>query len=154
MLQTATTSDELFSVLKDLMKVPSLESFRLVGGTALSLQLGHRISEDIDLFASEDDDAILGLQNIENNTGLHLHIGSSKQESIKTDILNWTISAWLDPVKEIDGIRFATIEEIAWMKLEVVARRKKKRFLGFIRNIRANSSFRIACTVFAQIPIS
>jgi Nucleotidyl transferase AbiEii toxin, Type IV TA system len=127
MLQTASTSDELFSVLKDLMTVPSLESFRLVGGTALSLQLGHRISEDIDLFASEpygsinfpklfedlkplfsyvgDDDAILGLQNIENNSGLHLHIGSSKEESIKTDILNWTISAWLDPVKEIEGIR-------------------------------------------------
>ncbi|WP_428985335.1 nucleotidyl transferase AbiEii/AbiGii toxin family protein [Sphingobacterium oryzagri] len=26
-------------------------SFRLVGGTALSLQLGHRLSVDIDLFS-------------------------------------------------------------------------------------------------------
>ena len=28
-----------------------LEHFRLVGGTALALQLGHRISIDLDLFA-------------------------------------------------------------------------------------------------------
>jgi hypothetical protein len=32
------------------MKEPILENFILVGGTSLSLQLGHRISIDIDLF--------------------------------------------------------------------------------------------------------
>jgi len=50
MLKTFTTSDELLYVLKKLMTLQILSNFRLVGGTVLSLQLGHRISEDIDLF--------------------------------------------------------------------------------------------------------
>ena len=33
------------------MESSVFESFRLVGGTALSLQLGHRFSVDIDLFS-------------------------------------------------------------------------------------------------------
>ncbi|MGL4581891.1 MAG: nucleotidyl transferase AbiEii/AbiGii toxin family protein, partial [Flavobacterium sp.] len=33
------------------MEASVFKSFRLVGGTALSLQLGHRLSVDIDLFS-------------------------------------------------------------------------------------------------------
>ena len=162
MLQTSSTNDDLLKVLNSLMKVPSLGPFRLVGGTALSLQLGHRISEDIDLFAAKEygsidfkkilidlkslfpylrnDDAIFGLENLENNTGLHLHIGNTEEASIKTDILNWTISQWLDPEKEVEGIRFATIEEIALMKLEVVARGGRKKDFWDLSEIFENIS--------------
>ena len=52
MLQTFTASDELLRVLNELMKVPSLTDFTLVGGTALSFLQGHRMSDDINLFAS------------------------------------------------------------------------------------------------------
>lgn len=45
-----TVSKTLIKCLKELMKEPLLENFILVGGTSLSLQLGHRISIDIDLF--------------------------------------------------------------------------------------------------------
>lgn len=38
------------NALIKLMSCEELSQFRLVGGTALSLQLGHRISVDIDLF--------------------------------------------------------------------------------------------------------
>lgn len=34
-----------------MMNSPIFDSFRLVGGTALSLQIGHRESIDIDLFS-------------------------------------------------------------------------------------------------------
>jgi hypothetical protein len=40
----------LQDILQFLMARPALEHFRLVGGTSLSLQLGHRISTDNDLF--------------------------------------------------------------------------------------------------------
>jgi len=40
----------LRAVLADIMTEPLFDPFRLVGGTALALQLGHRISVDIDLF--------------------------------------------------------------------------------------------------------
>jgi CO/xanthine dehydrogenase FAD-binding subunit len=33
-----------------------LDGFVLVGGTSLALQMGHRISEDIDLFTQNDID--------------------------------------------------------------------------------------------------
>lgn len=58
MLKTFTTSDELLSVLKLLMKMPLLANFRLVGGTALSLLHGHRKSEDIDFFSNRTTEAL------------------------------------------------------------------------------------------------
>lgn len=36
------------------MQAKEFSDFRLVGGTALSLQLGHRQSIDIDLFTTSD----------------------------------------------------------------------------------------------------
>jgi hypothetical protein len=50
MLHRETTSDELFHVLIRLMNLSELSDFRLVGGTALSLLRGHRVSIDIDMF--------------------------------------------------------------------------------------------------------
>ena len=38
------------NALTKLMREKAFDGFRLVGGTALALQLGHRISVDIDLF--------------------------------------------------------------------------------------------------------
>jgi hypothetical protein len=34
------------------MQLPALNNFGLVGGTALSLLYGHRLSEDVDIFSS------------------------------------------------------------------------------------------------------
>ena len=48
-LHKETVSDALWWTLKQLMEIKVLLPFRLVGGTSLSLQLGHRISVDIDL---------------------------------------------------------------------------------------------------------
>lgn len=51
MLYFNTINDLLKGVLLKLMSAPEFIDFRLVGGTALSLQIGHRISVDIDLFS-------------------------------------------------------------------------------------------------------
>lgn len=45
-----TATELLLEVLYEIMECPHFNPFRLVGGTALSLQRGHRISVDIDLF--------------------------------------------------------------------------------------------------------
>ena len=50
MLYWNTVSALLKDSLLLLMQAEELNEFRLVGGTALSLQLGHRMSVDIDLF--------------------------------------------------------------------------------------------------------
>ena len=53
MLQTSTVASSTLELLKKLQAEPLLSSVRLVGGTALSLQIGHRESEDLDLFSVE-----------------------------------------------------------------------------------------------------
>jgi len=50
MLHTETVEPGTLSLLKELMALPSLNSFSLVGETALSLRYGHRSSIDLDLF--------------------------------------------------------------------------------------------------------
>jgi hypothetical protein len=47
-----TVSADLGECLLLLMNHPLFDDFRLVGGTALSLHLGHRLSVDIDFFSS------------------------------------------------------------------------------------------------------
>lgn len=57
MLHTETVSPELLDLIRKLCNEPLLKDFYLVGGTALSLQMGHRISTDIDLFTPNPFDA-------------------------------------------------------------------------------------------------
>lgn len=54
MLFTKTVEPRTLGILKELMLLPELEKFALVGGTNLSLKLGHRISVDLDIFSNED----------------------------------------------------------------------------------------------------
>ena len=56
MLHIETVEPGTIRVLKELMEIKELASFNLVGGTALSLQMGHRKSDDIDLFVNTDFD--------------------------------------------------------------------------------------------------
>ena len=51
MLHKETVSPSTLELLTTLMKDCRLKHFVLVGGTSLSLQLGHRISVDLDLFS-------------------------------------------------------------------------------------------------------
>lgn len=51
MLQAATVASGTLGLLGRLQAEPLLCSTRLVGGTALSLQIGHRVSDDLDLFS-------------------------------------------------------------------------------------------------------
>ena len=53
MLQTSTVKENTLGLLKRLQAEPLLGTTRLVGGTALSLQIGHRESDDLDLFSVE-----------------------------------------------------------------------------------------------------
>ena len=53
MLHTNTVEPNTLELLKKLMSIQILDDFFLVGGTALSLQIGHRKSIDLDLFSIE-----------------------------------------------------------------------------------------------------
>lgn len=56
MLHTQTLTPQTLELIQALQEEHLLQGFHLVGGTALALQIGHRISIDIDLFTRGDYD--------------------------------------------------------------------------------------------------
>ncbi len=65
MLHTETVETGTLDLIKRLMADAELKDFFMVGGTALSLLIGHRISVDIDLFTEKDFNAASLRQHLE-----------------------------------------------------------------------------------------
>ena len=133
MLYYNTVNDLLKNSLITLMDAPIFQNFRLVGGTALSFQIGHRESIDIDLF-SDAEYGTLNFKEIEdflkNNfdyvdfldvppaMGKAYFVGNNENNTIKLDI--FYTDTFIQPFIEVDGIRMATIEEIIPIKTDVI----------------------------------
>ncbi len=123
------------------MQIPELNDFYLVGGTALSLYFGHRISVDIDLFSVTEfnnDSLITPLEstfagftyrNTHNPIGLFGTI-----DGIKVDFVKHHYHPLIeDPLVE-DGIRLFSIPDIMAMKIAAIMKKRcQKRFLGYCR---------------------
>ncbi len=114
------------------MAFPELDAFRLVGGTALALQTGHRKSVDIDFFCAKQFDSkrlqfFLMEQfekfvlDWENKNGFTARI-----DDVKADFFNWNIDFVYSTVVR-DTIRLSDKREIAAMKLEAITTRKEKK---------------------------
>jgi hypothetical protein len=140
MLYYNTVNDLLKNSLITLMNAPVFENFRLVGGTALSLQIGHRESIDIDLFSDADygsinfDEIEIFLKdtfnyvdslNVPPAMGKAYFVGEDEANTIKLDI--FYTDAFIQPFIEVDSIRMATIEEIIAMKVDVIQRFGRKK---------------------------
>lgn len=131
MLQTQTVVPELMELLKKLMKVDCFSDFYLVGGTSLSLQMGHRNSIDIDLFGNQEIDSELFVRLL-NNFGETEVSKSSKNilitdvAGIKVDFVNYQYKLLEKPF-EIEGIRMVSKKDIAAMKLNAIAGRGSKK---------------------------
>jgi len=121
--------------LRDLMvalgQLDLLRRFYLAGGTALALRLGHRISQDLDLFADIDtlnDDLRRGI--VEELRKDHT------VELLQDSVLGLVLTAdgqpasffsygypLLDPTDVVSGVQVAGILDIGLMKLDAVAGR-------------------------------
>ena len=66
MLQISTIQPSTLELLIRLRKIELLKATRLIGGTALALLLGHRLSIDLDLFGHVEGDSntILQMQKV------------------------------------------------------------------------------------------
>jgi hypothetical protein len=169
-LFTNTVSPLLLESLHKLMTFPELSSFRVVGGTALSLQLGHRESDDIDLFT----DALYGTVDFDgidkrirenfaymdpnsaglSNLGKPYFIGKSRTECIKVDIFH------TDPFRfsliTQDDFRLAALEDIIIMKLGIIAGDKGGRKKDFwdLHELTNRFSLESMITLFQQYSFS
>lgn len=140
MLYYNTVNELLKNTLTTIMNASIFDNFRLVGGTALSLQIGHRESIDIDLFSDADYGTInfeeievflratfnyVDSLNVPPALGKSYFIGDNEDNTIKLDV--FYTDPFIQPYIQEDGIRMASIEEIIAMKVDVIQRGGRKK---------------------------
>lgn len=131
MLYYSTVEPSTLELLKKLQSLPFLQNTRLVGGTALALQIGHRQSIDLDLFGEitvesdiiiEELNTIGTLKIIKDFKNIHIFL----LNQIKLDIVNYRYP-WLNDSVVADGICMASLEDICAMKLAAITGRGTKK---------------------------
>lgn len=124
MLQSSAVEKATFDLLVSLMKEPLLQSTRLVGGTSLALQIGHRKSTDLDLFSFEipDIESIVSMLNERYGYTAQLITGKTTIgyiDGIKIDVIYHPYH-WLEDELVEGDIRLATIGDISAMKMHAI----------------------------------
>lgn len=131
MLHYETITPETHSLLEELSDLSVLKDARLVGGTALALQLGHRTSTDLDFFGRINEDSE-ELRDILRTVGSVEVASVSKNinilwiNGIKVDMVNYPYP-WLDLPIEENGVRLASLNDIAAMKIAAIVNRGTKK---------------------------
>jgi predicted nucleotidyltransferase component of viral defense system len=124
------------------MQAEVFRDFRLVGGTALSLQIGHRMSIDIDLFTDADYGTIdfdviqnyleINFEYVDSGFGGIVGMGKSylvgfdRDNTVKLDVY-YSNDKFIESAVVIEGVRMATIQEIIAMKVDVISRVGRKK---------------------------
>jgi predicted nucleotidyltransferase component of viral defense system len=133
MLHLETVAASTLELLIELQGLDSLRETRLVGGTALSLQYGHRISVDLDLFANNLEADFITIISEIKNKGYKIDIRKQSSnilismiENIKVDIVNYPYP-WIDNKICEENIVLATDKDIAAMKLSAITNRGTKK---------------------------
>ncbi len=118
-------------LLVSIQKLSFFKNVRLVGGTALALQLGHRVSIDLDFFGTIIPDSLeitLALQKVSNPILQYStpNIFSFLVNEVKVDIVNYPYP-WLTNPIEVEGVVMASMKDIAAMKLSAISGRGSKK---------------------------
>lgn len=124
MLRKETVETRTLDLIKELMADDIFSDFNLVGGTALSLMIGHRMSIDIDLFTNKDFNSeeisdylskqykAESVQSIKNGVFCFIH-------DIKIDILAHQYPL-VGAIETVEGVRMISLLDIAAMKLNAI----------------------------------
>ena len=125
MLHLQTILPDTLELLKRLSAQPEMQGMRLVGGTSLALQYGHRQSVDLDFFgkltASQDDIISMMeqmgpccLRNRTNNI-LQLIVNG-----VMVDVVDYSQYPWIDDPVCFEGLTLASPKDIAAMKINAI----------------------------------
>lgn len=156
---------EAWAVVRKLQGAARLEPWILAGGTGLALQLGHRVSIDLDFFSEQPFDpqslrmrlAELGqleVQAQDENT-LHVRLDGVRLSFLKSEV------SFLFPATDYRGLRVADPRDIAAMKIVAVGGRgSRKDFVDLHAYLEAGGDFpalmeilrrRYASTTFSEV---
>lgn len=110
-------------------KLIHFKSFYLVGGTALALQIGHRISVDFDLFSTKPlpSGLLQKIKHIFSGSSLEVTYRSTDQINLLTDGVKTTFFYYpypvIEPLIEHQNLPLASVAEIAAMKAFAIGKR-------------------------------
>jgi predicted nucleotidyltransferase component of viral defense system len=116
------------------MQLPALNNFGLVGGTALSLLYGHRMSEDLDIFSSAQFENTDILNALKEKFGTRF-LAEEKPprfgifcyiDNVKVDIVRHPHTL-IRPIVTKEEIRMFSVEDIIAMKVQAVLGRARKK---------------------------
>ncbi len=131
MLHLETVEPATLVLLKNIQTNPAFEHFRLVGGTALALQFGHRKSIDLDFFGDIDFDTI----NFEaelikagevQNLMARRSIRTYSISGVKVDFVQYPYP-WIGEKVIEDGVTMADLKDISAMKMAAITNRGAKK---------------------------
>jgi predicted nucleotidyltransferase component of viral defense system len=132
MLHKETISQELTRVARVLVAAPELGVFRIVGGTAVALHIGHRTSVDIDFFSNEkvSKQTVLRLLK-EKFAGEKFFVSEhnilGEIEGVRIDLYDDWIIPFKRPAVVEDGLRVAALEDLAAFKISCITERREKK---------------------------
>ncbi len=131
MLQRSAIDTPTWELLKILSSYRTFKETRLVGGTALALQLGHRKSVDLDFFGKVNFDEIDKIELFKSFANVNMlkvsrNINIFSINGIKVDFVNYGYP-WLEKSIIVEKIRLAGLKDIAAMKLAAITGRGSKK---------------------------
>lgn len=135
MLSLQTVDPDTLELLKRFFANPELKDVRLVGGTALALQYGHRKSVDLDFFGvlPEDKELLIDIARsfgeiqVINQTRTILQLVVNQ---VKVDFVDYSRYLWIDEPINGDGFVLASDCDIAAMKVNaIIGRGTRKDFI-------------------------
>ena len=135
MLSIQTVQPDTLELLKAISAQPEIKQLRLVGGTALALQYGHRQSVDLDFFGKlpEDKDELIdvvrrsGEVTVLNRSKIILQMVVNQ---VKVDFVDYSRYPWIDEPVQGDGFVLASDKDIAAMKINaIMGRGTRKDFI-------------------------
>ena len=135
MLSIQTIQPDTLELLKAISTQPEVKELRLVGGTALALQYGHRQSVDLDFFGKlpEDKDELIdvvrlvGDVTVLNRSKIILQMVVNQ---VKVDFVDYSRYPWIEEPMLGDGFVLASDKDIAAMKINaIMGRGTRKDFI-------------------------
>ncbi len=116
---------ETFNLLHQIQQDEFFDNFFLVGGTALALQIDHRLSIDLDFFSIEPFDNQEVEAYLSSKYGFHTDYAAINTlkgfvHNVKVDFLTHAYPL-VRPLVQEEGLSLAGLEDIGAMKLNAIA---------------------------------
>jgi hypothetical protein len=132
MIHSETVTAELLEIARRLCANSQLNMFRIVGGTAIALHIGHRKSVDIDFFTCEKvskREIMLILRSMFPGTEFYItqHSISAEINGVRVELFDEWHTPFLEKPVIADGLRLASVPDLAAFKLDAIIERREKK---------------------------